>query len=214
MTEGDGELLLLLSERGPQSQTAWNELYFRHVRYLFAVCTKAFFGLLRPEQIEELVQDTFIRAYDKASTFSFDLAVDKVGQQKAVRAWLGALSDSIARDYFRDQPMVDFVDDETLESFADQSGSDNSGSTSETQEVLEAAMATLNEREQQVLRATAFWFKPEATNQRLPNKVMKDLAADLQTSPSNIRQIRKRALAKFREFIQTQGIMFEDEKDA
>lgn len=191
-----------MSNGDARSKAAWAELYSRHCVYVYAICKRAFLSILRPEQIEELVQDTFIRAFQKANTFSTDPLLDIAGQRKAVRAWLGAISENIARDYFRDQPLVDFVDEEALDSYAAQPVDENSDGNSAGLEILEAALATLSDREQHVLRTTAFWYKPGADNQRLPNKVMENLAADLNTTPANIRQIRKRAIAKVREFIE------------
>jgi DNA-directed RNA polymerase sigma subunit (sigma70/sigma32) len=109
--------------------------------------------------------------------------------------------------------MVDFVDDEMLETYADELATDGSDAVSEGLGLFEAAWATLNDREQQVLRTTAFWSRPGAKNQRLPNKVMEELAADLKTTPANIRQIRKRAAAKVREHMETHGTITEEDKD-
>ena len=214
MAEGDAELLLLMSNGGAQSATAWNEFYNRHVEYVHAVCKRAFLPILRPEQIEELVQDTFIRAYQKANTFTSPAALDTAGQRKAVRAWLGAIGESIAHDYFRNQPMVDFVDDEALETYAVQPANDDSDDpASERLDLFEVAWATLTGREQQVLRTTAFWSKPGAKNQRLPNKVMEDLVADLNTTRANIRQIRKRAVAKIREYMERHETITEEDRN-
>jgi len=214
MAEGDAELLLLMSNGGAQSETAWNEFYNRHVDYVHGVCRRVFLSILRPEQIEELVQDTFIRAFQKANTFTSEPALDNAGQRKAVRAWLGAISENLAHDYFREQPKVDFVDDEALETYAVQPTKDDSDDpASERLDLFEAAWATLNDREQQVLRTTAFWSKPGAKNQRLPNKVMEDLVADLNATPANIRQIRKRAVAKIREYMETHETITEEDRD-
>jgi RNA polymerase sigma factor (sigma-70 family) len=214
MAEGDAELLLLMSNAGAQSETAWNEFYNRHVGYVHGACIRAFLPILRPQQIEELVQDTFVRAFQKANTFTSEPTLDTAGQQKAVRAWLGAISENLAHDYYREQPKVEFVDNEELETYAVPPANDDLDALpSERLNLFEAAWATLNDREQQVLRITAFWSKPGAKNQRLPNKVMKDLAADLNATPANIRQIRKRAVAKIREYMETHETITEEDRD-
>ena len=66
--------------------------------------------------------------------------------------------------------------------------------------VREALMA-LPEREQLVLRVTMQWYRPGELHQRLPNEVTSDLARTLQTTPENLRQIRRRALRKVEEFV-------------
>jgi DNA-directed RNA polymerase sigma subunit (sigma70/sigma32) len=72
------------------------------------------------------------------------------------------------------------------------------GGACERYEELEKAMGTLTEREQDVLRTTAMWYKPGQQQQRLPNSVMKALASTWNTSPDNIRQLRVRAIAKLK----------------
>jgi hypothetical protein len=49
-----------------------------------------------------------------------------------------------------------------------------------------------------VLRVTFQWYEPGREHQRLPNDVAADLADTLQTTPENLRQIRRRALRKIK----------------
>ena len=65
----------------------------------------------------------------------------------------------------------------------------------QTERVREALMA-LSERERLVLRVTLQWYRPGEEHQRLPNDVAADLARTLQTTPENLRQIRRRAMRK------------------
>jgi hypothetical protein len=55
-----------------------------------------------------------------------------------------------------------------------------------------------------VVQVTAQWYQPDRDHQRLPNDVAADLAASLQTTPENIRQIRRRALKKIEAHLRPQ----------
>ena len=57
------------------------------------------------------------------------------------------------------------------------------------------------DKEQMVIRVTFQWYRPGKPHQRLPNDVVADLAETLQTTSENLRQIRRRALIKIREFL-------------
>ena len=64
---------------------------------------------------------------------------------------------------------------------------------------IEAAFDSLDAREQEVLRETMLWHKPGEANQRMPNEAASRLAAQLGTTPANIRKIRSRAIQKLRQ---------------
>ncbi len=199
----DGDLLLAMARKDAQSHAAWEEFYRRHVEYLYFVCRGAFSTALGSHSVEDLVQDVLIRAYERARTFVLDQTLDADRQRRAVRAWLGKISANMVHDSFRDEPMVTFVDDEVLEAHSyETSTTYEEGEPVEPDRVriLNEAMQTLTEREQQVLRATAFWYQPGASQQRLPNRAMADLATDLKTSSANVRQIRVRSIAKVRNY--------------
>jgi RNA polymerase sigma factor (sigma-70 family) len=148
------------------------------------------------------VQDTFVRAYEKAGTYKPDGEVDGVLGRQRVRAWLGRISENIVHDYYRHEPQITFMDEGELPPEDPVDPTRDTGG-SEKLRRLEDALAQLSEREQEVLRATAMWYKPGERQQRLPNSEMKKLAASWNTSSDNIRQIRGRALAKLRASMET-----------
>lgn len=190
MSRGDG-----------YSHAAWEQFYQRHVGYLHFACARAFSTALGPHRVEDLVQDVLVRAYERAGTFVLDPNLPGDRRRKAVRAWLGTISRNLFNDLFRDQPSVTFVDDDILEAHPDEiKVGENESSEPDRTTLLDRAMQTLSDREQHVLRTTAFWYQPGARHQRLPNKVMTGLAAELKTSPANIRQIRVRSMAKVKDY--------------
>jgi RNA polymerase sigma factor (sigma-70 family) len=157
---------------------------------------------LNSEAIEDLVQDLFLRAYEKADTFSCDVEADKTRQARMVRAWLGAITRNLAHDRFRNEPMLELPGDEFLETCEAPKAPDFQSSNTEHVVFMTRALNTLDDREQDVLRTTAEWYSPGARQQRLPHSVMTALASRCNTSPSNIRQIRLRAIGKLRKIME------------
>lgn len=179
--------------------------YQRHAPYVHRACTRAHSKLIGLDRVPDAVSDTFLRAYEKASTFSL-VGVAPDAQTRAVRGWLTRINENIVRDYFRNAPMVDFVAEETLEAGeAAQKNEDGRSmpgtSLSGHATLIELGLGTLSEREQRVLRETVFWYVDGAQQQRMPHAAMTRLATELGVTPSNIRQIRTRALGKLRQYV-------------
>lgn len=190
----------------PAGAAAWAEFYTRHSRYLFAVLYQAHGKQLGNARVLELVHDTFIRAFEKAATFRPDGAAGNTDAgRRQVRAWIGQIAENMLRDSFRRDPQVVFMEEEEIEAKHDRS---SEGSEVEPPSVgalrLEKALAQLTEREQEVMRVTGFWYQGGQRKQRLPNSVMSQLAADLNTTPDNIRQIRARATKRLREMMEAE----------
>lgn len=207
---GDLELLRLMAAGDDIAVDAWEEFFERHKLYLYGVCKRVFTHLVGEHRVEDIVQDALVKAFAKASTLQHENDLDVDSQRRLVRSWLGTICANIVRDYFRGQPEVDFVDEDVLDAHEScDSGQvlEESDVTDDSQSVtrlrlMEEAMQTLTEREQEVLRTTGMWYKAGQKAQRLPNQVMTELAASLKTSPLNIRKIRERAIAKIKSYIE------------
>jgi RNA polymerase sigma factor (sigma-70 family) len=201
--DGEGDVALLRRMCGSEldatgARDAWAEFYRRHHGYLYSVCRRAHRSLIGDDRVFDLIHDTFIRAFQRACSFHGAGDADLDGQQRLARAWLGAVSEHVVRDYFRREPQVEFVD---VEPFADDSGPGREATSEPPVSLLDAALETLTDREQEVLRTTALWYKPGERHQRLPNKIMEQLMTSLGTSSANVRQIRVRAIAKVKSFM-------------
>jgi RNA polymerase sigma factor (sigma-70 family) len=215
---GDAAMLRLMSQKQDDAslaQEAWEVFYRRNVTYLYCLCKRAYTHIVGEQRVEEVVQDTFIRAFERAATFTTEMTTDPDAQRRVVRAWLGKLSQNIVYDYFRGQPEVDFVDDDILDAYrsedcSDQSIEENGDSGPQRILLVRDAMASLTDREQQVLRTTMVWYKPGEAKQRMPNRVMAELAASLQTNPTNVRQIRARAIGKIKAYIESHQEIIRD----
>lgn len=204
-TEDDAHLLAKIGERGPAARAEVQAFYARHVRYLYGVVRKQCSSLgVTQAEAEDLVHDTFQRAFDRASTFRPSMADTDVERQRWTRAWLGKIARNLLLELLRARP-------ETLtgDMDAEAERQRDSEPPSHHQRRLEAiarALESLSEREQDVLRVTAMYYRASA-HQRLPNDVSEELAARWQTSNENIRAIRSRALKRVAEL--TQQLMSE-----
>jgi RNA polymerase sigma factor (sigma-70 family) len=199
----DAELLERVSKRAdnaPAARAAEAEFYDRHARYLYGVLMQR---LRRPlalsgREVEDLVQETFFRAFARASTYSAGDAWDEASQRLRSRAWLGRIAERLMADWLQGAREVSASP--YLDTLAEPEPPPPS-SRSPKLLLLREALDTLNERERDVLRVAALYFRPGEEHQRLPNEVSAELARRWQTSSENIRAIRSRATKKLRDYL-------------
>ncbi len=200
--ETDVDLMGYMSMRDEDPSTArdaWAEFYKRHVDYLYGVCHRAYEHILGGDTgVGDIVAEAFHRAYRRAELFDADGIEDPVRIRRRTRAWLGRIAQRIVLDTLRPtqrlptcrfetekwesipaQPSLPPRDDKLIRQVRD-------------------ALDQLSEKEQTVIRVTFEWYQPGQIHQRLPNDVVTDLAETLETTPENLRQIRRRALTKIR----------------
>lgn len=198
--ESDADLMAYMAMAGDDpsiAQSAWAELYRRHVGYLYAVCLRAYAELLGGEAgVCDLVADTFKRAYEYAEKFDADGIDDPERLRLRTRAWLGRIAQRLVQTTLRGRAQLAtrFLDQDHWHAVA--SVPPPQEQTPRRSEAARAAVLSLSKRAQMVVRVTLQWYQPDRTHQRLPNDVAADLAATLGTTPENIRQIRRRAFRK------------------
>ena len=199
----DAELLERVSRKASNAgaaRAAEAEFYARHARYLYGVLVQR---VRRPlslsgREVEDLVQETFFRAFARAGTYSGGDAWDEESQRRRSRAWLGRIAQRLLADWLADAREVSaspYIDTLVEPEPAPPS------SRSPRLRLLREALETLNERERDVLRVAALYFRPGEEHQRLPNEVSAELARRWQTSNENLRAIRSRATKKLKEYL-------------
>ena len=199
----DAELLERVAERATDATTARAaeaEFYDRHARYLYSVLLQR---VRRPlalsgREVEDLVQETFFRAFARAETYSSGDAWDRDSQRRRSRAWLGRIAERLLADWLANAR--EFAASPYLDTLAEPEPGPPS-SPSPKLRLLREALDTLNERERDVLRVAALYFRPGEEYQRLPNEVSAELARRWQTTNENIRAIRSRATKKLKEYL-------------
>src|SRR5215208_4391842 len=95
--DSDAELLAAIAARttDPNARSrAQAVFYSRHVRYLYGVLQRDAYKLLRVAGIgpEDLVQETFHRAFERARTFNAGGITDAEHLRRRTRAWLGRIA--------------------------------------------------------------------------------------------------------------------------
>lgn len=195
----DSELLNQLARvdaDAARAERAWEEFYRRHYDYLLNVCQNAYSSQIGEGRVPEVVQDTFVKAFRRASTFRPSAGESAEENRWHVRAWLGSILQNTIRDLYRQEPLEVFTED--IELFPDQGHSENDCAKESPVGPLEKAFMELEEREREVLRETMLWHSPGARQQRMPSHALQALATRLNTTSANIRQIRSRAIAKLK----------------
>ena len=200
----DAELLERVSQRAHSAsvaRAAEAEFYERHARYLYCVLLQR---VRRPlalsgREVEDLVQETFFRAFARASTFTAGHAWDEDSERRRSRAWLGRIAQRLLADWLADAREISASP--YLDTLAEQEPPPPS-SRSPKLRLMGEALATLSERERDVLRVAALYFRPGEEHQRLPNDASAELARRWQTSSENLRAIRSRATKKLKDYLE------------
>lgn len=202
----DAELLTRIARSetdAPSATRAQAEFYARHVRYLYGALRSLEHKLLYTAGVsaEDLVQETFHRAFERAHTFSADEIDDADRLRRRARAWLGRIAQNLLADYLRSVREISATP--YLESLSCEDVDQPSLPSRELRLICDG-LRHLTEREQDVLRVTALYLRA-GDHQRLPNAVSAELAERWGTTNENIRAIRSRALKKLRDFVSAHG---------
>lgn len=193
--ESDADLLLWMSVTDdPQSRAACEVFYRRHALDILRYIRRYRQRLGGEQGVEDLVAVAFQKACDRAGTFEAQSKDPKI-QRRQVVAWLCRIAKNLFLNMLREQaklPTMPIPEDLPEPSY---SGSEHS---SDRLALAKAVLEhDLDDRERTVLLETAEWMDDQSGQSRMPKGVAKNLAARLQTTVDNVRQIRLRALKKF-----------------
>lgn len=196
-----------------QRQAAQAEFYSRHVGYVYAALLKQPARLRRVIGVsaEDVVQDTFNRAFQRAHTFDAAGISDPDHLRRRTRAWLGRIANNLLIDALRkssevaDSPTLELMESAVDPDRQPESRRSDPGAHSTARpphprtptQRMHAAFERLSDREQDVLRVSAMYYRA-GDHQRLPNAAAHDLATRWGTSNENVRAIRSRALKKLK----------------
>lgn len=206
----DEELLRLMARKDDSrsvADQAFAEFYNRHRQYLKARLCKAAQSWLDEDGVLDLVQDTFLRVYEKAHTYKGKGLQDELDERKFVRAWLNTIATNLLRDWLRTRKGLRFenFDDEKIVREVDSNlriAKHARFHRSPATELIHQALDSLSEREQTVLRFYGLSVSPDDRQLKSPDAELEELALNLNTSKENIRQIKNRARDKIEKYVE------------
>ena len=206
-SETDADLLTLMSWRSSEEEAAreaGDVFYRRHVSYVYVVSLRAVRKYFMDESCaEDLTSETFSRVYERAGTFKCDSGLDFETLRLRVRAWIGAIANNVLMDALRARQAerAQQLDEDAWDEQPAEVPPEDSAAVALVRRAMEEV---LNDREREVLRVTFLTYKPGAKQQRLSNSDTADLAKTLQTTPDNLRKIRRNAMRKIRDYMISQ----------
>lgn len=197
-------LAMAMKEEDRQNaEKAFTEFYNRYKNFLFTVIKKACksWEMYGDELIETVFENTFLTVFDKAETF---LKLDDIPferQEKRMKAWLSQIAKNemlqLLKQYRIDKDKIEFTDDLN---FIERIENETEEITSDDILLAEKALKTLSERDRNILITYLIY---EDGNKKLPSSEIQKLADMWGVLPDNMRQIKKRSLAKLEIFIKT-----------
>lgn len=197
------------------ARAAYGEFYARHKRYMFVVCCNAFGEDIGSATVEDIVQETFWRAFEKIESFDTEGSGDNDGLRRRIRAWLGRIAYRLFLSHARTEKqrfsLVTGQDDRVAQCEARPSTFPKL--TQEENLVQRAMGEVLTQSERTVLESFASHYDPECKYNKSPPGVVDGLCDQLETTAENVRQIRKRAIKKLREFVTEATGTVNTEKD-
>ena len=225
-TESDEDLLLYVEEGDEiEHHQAAKAFFRRYVNQLYKFC-KRYNGTLGGDSgVCDLVNMTFQRAFERAETFDSGGIVDRERSHARTFRWLSTMATNLVRDWLnsssdnhplpltsitnRDRHYVRLHNETTGEIHAQTAlqefhpNNDELPSTiSANEKCLDEALATLTEREREIVRFSAE-YSVNGKQLRLPPNVLHGLCTRWETTKENVRTIRKRAFDKIRNYVAT-----------
>jgi RNA polymerase sigma factor (sigma-70 family) len=185
------------------AEKAFTEFYNRYKRFIYTVIKKACkpWEMYGQELIDTVFESTFLNVYEKAEIFMIVDEIPFERQERRLKSWLSQVAKNemlqLLRQYRIDKDKIEYSDDLSFIEIID----------SETEEIksddillAEKALQTLSERDRNIL---VTYLMYENGNKKLPSIEIQKLADMWGVLPDNLRQIKKRSLAKLEIFIKT-----------
>ena len=195
--------MAMKEDNRPEADKAFSVFHSRYKNYLYTIVKNACrsWEMYGDELIEAVFENTFLTVYAKAESFMVIEDVPFERQEKRMKSWLGKIAKNemlqLLRQFKVDKDMIEYTDD--LTSFLNIEEETEHQATSDYL-LAEKALQTLSERDRNIL-TTYLMF--EDGNRNLPSIEIQRLSDMWNTHPDNMRQIKKRSLAKVEMYIKT-----------
>jgi len=195
--------MAMKDDNRPEAERAFSVFYSRYKNYLYTIVKNACrsWEMYGDELIEAVFENTFLTVYAKAESFMVVEDIPFERQEKRMKSWLGKIAQNemlqLLRQFKVDKDKIEYSDD--LTSFLNIEDETEHQATTDYL-LAEKALQTLSERDRNIL-TTYLMF--EDGNRNLPSIEIQRLSDMWNTHPDNMRQIKKRSLAKAEIYIIT-----------
>jgi len=186
-----------------EAERAFAKFYDCYKNYLFTVVKNACKSWEKygDELIQAVHENTFLKVYEKADSFMIIEELPFERQELRMKGWLGKIAHRemllLLRDFKDEKEKHDYYDDL---SFIELIQEEDNSQTNEEILLVEKALKTLSDRDRHIL-ITYMMF--EDGNKQLPKPEIQRLAEIWNVLPDNMRQIKKRSIAKVKQYIET-----------
>jgi len=195
--------MALKKDNRQDAEKAFAEFYNRYKNYLYTVVRNACksWEMYGDELIQAVHQNTFLTVFEKSEDFLLIEDIPFERQEKRMKSWLGEIARTemfkLLRELRDEKDNIEYHDDLT---FLENSDEEIKPQKSEDFLLAEKALNTLNERDRNIL-VTYLMF--EDGNKKLPSSEIQNLSEIWDVLSDNMRQIKKRSLAKAKKYIET-----------
>ena len=185
------------------AEKAFSVFHKCYKNYLYTIVKNACqsWKMYGEELTEAVFDNTLLTVYAKAESFMVIEGIPFEHQEKRMKSWLGIIAKNemlqLLRQFKVDKDKIEYTDD--LTSFLNIEEETEHQATSDYL-LAEKALQTLSERDRNIL-TTYLMF--EDGNRNLPSIEIQRLADMWNIHPDNMRQIKKRSLAKVELYIKT-----------
>lgn len=202
----NGELLTLASidPNNPECIKAFDQFYSRYKNYIWNLSYKQVRNIDIYNSIEiakAIFQNTIIDVHRNSSKFesrSNDPDID-------IKKWLSGIVKNKVLQYIdeNNKHKKHIVYLEILPDFEEEETNDNNEMIVESfeKDLLEKALKTLNAKERSIL-LTWFQFSINGKTQSIGKEIKENLSKQFNLRPDSLKQIKKRALQKVKDYIQ------------
>lgn len=206
--QSDEDLIVIMSwkdEESAAARSAWEEFYKRHYEEVYRRVWR-WIGNRSPldqDRARYLVVEAFRTLFESKAAKYKPVGGERSRQDRNAKAWFFRVVQNTINDEFRDtQPMygkvVSLSDESGLEIADLENGLELSPYDEKVQR-MGAILDSLNEREKRIAMTIASAINHDTGKQhRMSPRELHDLAEELETTPENIRQLRKRLKERIR----------------
>jgi RNA polymerase sigma factor (sigma-70 family) len=186
----DKELMEFIVLRDDDAEMAFAALLERFKKYVWTIISNSIKKYTTSETIEDLLQDVFLKVWQKADTFGKNVA------KPNFKSWLGSITNRIILDWLSDFQFTQELDEECYEMEQPEPVAGT-----EEQQLYFEAIDLLTEREQEIITLYYETHNPRNPQSKAPRALLQTIYKKFNISNDGVRQIRLRSKRKMEDYV-------------